>query len=67
MGNKAAVTGAFADEAFGTFSATSEGGGFADKAGFSILLTRLAFWPALLPCFPRCSGAIVPKLFPRSQ
>jgi hypothetical protein len=41
-------------------------GGFADKAGTSILLIRPAFWSALLPRFPRCLGASVPKLFPSS-
>ena len=30
-------------------------------------LTRLVFWLALLPHFPRCSGVIVPKLFPRCE
>jgi hypothetical protein len=33
----------------------------------SILLTRPVFWLALLPHLPWCSGAIVPKLFPRSS
>jgi hypothetical protein len=40
------------------------GGGFADRAGTSILLIRPAFWSALLLRFPWCLGAIVPKLFP---
>ena len=29
-----------------------------------MLLIRPAFWSALLPRFPRCLGASVPKLFP---
>ena len=29
-----------------------------------MLLTRLAFWLALLPSFARCLGGNVPKLFP---
>ena len=29
-----------------------------------MLLIRPAFWSALLPRFPWCLGAIVPKLFP---
>ena len=33
----------------------------------SILLIRLASWSALLLHFPWCSGAVVPKWFPRSE